>query len=83
MKTIIGAVALIVAAPVAAQTTPAADPHAAHKQHAPADHTKAMDGCKMPCCEKMKQGAPGEKKGCCAEGGKTPAGQKSKQHHDH
>ena len=30
MKMFIGAIALIIAAPVAAQTTPAADPHAGH-----------------------------------------------------
>ena len=66
MKTIIGAVALILAAPAAAQTAPAADPHAAHKQHAPEQGKKhEMDCCKMPCCQKMKQGAQGEKKGCC------------------
>ncbi len=33
MKTFIGAIALIIAAPVAAQTAPAADPHAGHAQH--------------------------------------------------
>ena len=69
MKMLIGALALILAAPVAAQAAPAADPHAGHAQHqqqpsgAPSEHK--MD-CK--CCEEMKQHAG--KMECCehAEG---------------
>ena len=56
MKTFIGAIALIIAAPVAAQTAPAADPHAQHAQHQGMDHSQHEKGnhdCKE-CCEKMK-----------------------------
>lgn len=58
MKTIIfSALALALAVPAAAQTAPAADPHAGHVQHQGMDHSKHMQGkhdCKE-CCEKMKQ----------------------------
>ena len=53
MKTFIGAIALIVAAPVAAQTAPAADPHAQHKGMDHSQHEKGKHDCKE-CCEKMK-----------------------------
>ena len=56
MKTLIGAIALIIAAPVSAQASPAADPHAGHAQHQGMDHSKHQQGkhdC-MECCEKMK-----------------------------
>ena len=56
MKTLIGAIALIIAAPVAAQTAPAVDPHAAHAQRQGTDHSQHSQGkhdCKE-CCEKMK-----------------------------
>jgi hypothetical protein len=56
MKTFIGAFALIVAAPVGAQTAPAANPHAGHAQHQGMDHSQHSQGnhdCK-DCCEKMK-----------------------------
>jgi hypothetical protein len=56
MKTFIGAIALIIAAPVAAQTAPAADPHAGHAQHQGMNHSQHSQGkhdCKE-CCEKMK-----------------------------
>jgi Spy/CpxP family protein refolding chaperone len=56
MKTIIGALALILAAPVAAQTASANDPHAGHAQHQKMDHSQHQQGkhdCKE-CCEKMK-----------------------------
>lgn len=61
MKTLIGALALLMAAPVAAQTAPAAEPQAEHSQHqhpsgAPAEHK--MD-CK--CCDEAKM------KDCCGE----------------
>ncbi|HEU4498380.1 MAG TPA: hypothetical protein VFR60_03490 [Sphingomicrobium sp.] len=48
MKTLIGAIALAIAVPAAAQTTPATDPHAGH-----AEQDKAKHECKE-CCEKMK-----------------------------
>ena len=63
MNTIIGALALILAAPVAAQTAPAAGSHAGHAQHqqapsAPAEHK--MD-CK--CCDESRDQA--QMKDCC------------------
>jgi hypothetical protein len=42
-----------------------------------------MECCKMACCEKMKAKATGEKKGCCANGGKAPSGDQSRQHSGH
>ena len=60
MKMLIGAFALILAAPVAAQTAPA--PDAEHAQHHPKGAEHKMD-CK--CCDKMKQ--QGGKMDCCDE----------------
>jgi Spy/CpxP family protein refolding chaperone len=48
MKTLIGAIALVLAVPAVAQTAPATDPHAGH-----AEQGKAKHDCKE-CCEKMK-----------------------------
>jgi hypothetical protein len=57
MKMILGAFALVIAAPVAGQSTQAADPHAGHHaQHQGMDHgqhSPGMHDCKE-CCEKMK-----------------------------
>ncbi len=58
MKTLIGALALVIAMPVAAQTAPATDPHAGHAQHQGMDHSQhqkqqGKHDCKE-CCEKMK-----------------------------
>ena len=51
MKTIFGAIALMLAAPAFAQAAPAADPHAQHKG---VDHDQqGKHDCKQ-CCEKMK-----------------------------
>lgn len=86
MKTMLCAMALVLAAPVGAQSAPAADPHAAHKQgmpHGKHDQKHDMACCKMPCCDKMKQKAAGEKKGCCAEGGKSTSGGEAKPHSGH
>jgi len=58
MKILIGAFALIVAAPVAAQTAP--DAGQAQHQHKSDEHRK---GCK--CCEEMKQHEG--KMDCCDE----------------
>ena len=47
MKIIFGAIALVIAAPVAAQT---ADPHAGHAQHQGMDHSQhkqAKEDCKL------------------------------------
>ena len=49
MKMLIGAIALALAVPAAAQTAPATDPHAGHAQH----KDMAKHDCKE-CCEKMK-----------------------------
>lgn len=65
MKIFIGALALTLAVPAVAQTSPAADPHAGHTQQKAMDHSqhKGMDhsdhqkgkhDC-MECCDKMKQ----------------------------
>ena len=93
MKMLIGAVALLLAAPAAAQTTPAAGPHAGHAQHQHQqkgqDHSqheasggdqKQMDCCKEgTCCEGMKAG---EKMACCAKHGEGHGdSQLSKQAH--
>ena len=54
MKTFIGAIALIIAAPVAAQTAPSAQMD--HSQMGQMDHSQHSQGkhdCKG-CCEKMK-----------------------------
>ena len=54
MKTFIGAIALIIAAPVAAQTAPSAQMD--HSQMGQMDHSQHSQGkhdCKE-CCEKMK-----------------------------
>lgn len=56
MKTLFGAIALIIAAPVAAQAAPAANPHAGHAQQQGTDHRQPgqdKHDCKA-CCEKMK-----------------------------
>lgn len=60
MKTVIGALALILAVPAAAQTAPSTDPHAGHAQHQGHqqgggqqghDHAKMMDDCKKAMAE--------------------------------
>ena len=48
MKTFIGAIALIIAAPVTAQTAPSAQ-----MDHSKMDHSQGKHDCKE-CCEKMK-----------------------------
>lgn len=48
MKTLIGAIALLIAVPAVAQTAPATDPHAGH-----AEQGKPKHDCKK-CCEEMK-----------------------------
>lgn len=64
MKTIfLGAFALALAVPAAAQTAPAADPHAAHAQHQASaqkgqqheGHAKNMEDMHKHCQEMMKQ----------------------------
>jgi hypothetical protein len=53
MKMILGAIALIIAVPAAAQTAPAADPHAQHQGMDHSQHGQGKHDCKE-CCEKMK-----------------------------
>lgn len=62
MKTLIGAIALVLAAPVAAQTAPAADPHTGHAQHQPQQPSGASSEHKMDCkcCDRAQ-------KDCCAD----------------
>ena len=57
MKTLIAALALLIAAPAMAQT---ADPHAGHgtghEQHKDCCQQKDADGTRKDCCEKGKDG---------------------------
>ena len=61
MRTILGALALVIAAPAVAQGAPASDQHAGHaqqgqsgeRQHDGHEGDHKMDGCKE-CCDKMK-----------------------------
>jgi hypothetical protein len=62
MKTLVGAIALVIAAPVAAQAVPSADPgagHAQHQQQGQGGHSEhKMDcckDCKPGCCDRMKR----------------------------
>ena len=91
MKTIIGAIALILAAPAVAQTAPAADPHAGHgkpamdhSQHKGMDHSQHQAGnhdCK-DCCEKMK-GKDGKMACMDKKGEAKPAAPASGGHDGH
>ena len=84
MKTFFGAIALIIAAPVAAQTAPAADPHAGHANHQTMDRSQhqkqqAKHDCKE-CCEKMK-GKDGKMECMDKKADAKPA--TSEHNHDH
>lgn len=89
MKSLLSALALVIAAPVAAQT-PAADPHAEHREHSqqqqqksppPAgQHDKHMMNCK-DCCEEMKK--RGEKMDCCDEHSESDAKAPQNSQHNH
>ncbi|MCL6740552.1 hypothetical protein LZ518_05325 [Sphingomonas sp. RB56-2] len=87
MKMIIGALALALAVPAAAQTAPAADPHAGHQMSAQMqgmDHSQHQQGkhdCK-DCCDKMKQS--GGKMECMDKKGEAkPAAPASGGHTSH
>ena len=84
MKMIIGAIALVLAVPAAAQSTPASDPHAGHAQHQTMDHSQHAQpkhDCK-DCCDKMKQS--GGKMECMDKKGEAkPAAPASGGHEDH
>lgn len=81
MKMFIGALALALAVPAAAQTAPAADPHAAHKSMDHSQHQKGKHDCK-DCCDKMKQS--GGKMECMDKKGEAkPAAPASGNHEGH
>lgn len=87
MKMLIGAFALVIAAPAVAQPAPAADPHAGHAQHQQQDHKGheqqkqsgdaehkmgcCKDGKHGACCDKAKQ--QGKMAECCAGHGEHKA----------
>ena len=83
MKMIIGALALALAVPAAAQTAPAGAPEA-HAQHQGMDHSlhqKGKHDCK-DCCDKMKQS--GGKMDCMDKKGEAkPAAPASGGHEGH
>lgn len=86
MKKLLGAFALVIAAPAVAQGAPASDQHAGHAQHEGQrgehqhgghDGGHKMDGCK-DCCDKMKhEGHSMEHSGTHDEGA---AGEDHSQH---
>ena len=88
MKTFIGAIALALAIPAAAQTAPAAtDPHAGHQkvdhsQHKGMEHSQhvAKHDCKE-CCEKMEQ--QDRKMECMGKKAGAKAAAPSAQHEGH
>ena len=90
MRTILGALALVIAAPAVAQGAPASDQHAGHaqhegqrgeRQHDGHDGDHKMDGCK-DCCDKMKQS--GGKMECMdMKGEAKPASTDASAHEGH
>ena len=81
MKTIFGALALVIAAPVAAQTAPAAAPPAEQQGMDHSQHQQGKHDCKE-CCEKMK-GKDGKME--CMDkkaDGKTAGSSESAQGHE-
>lgn len=65
MKIMFTAIALAIAVPAAAQTTPASPPaHSEHEQHR--QHSD-QQGCHCPCCEAR----PGQERASCCD---EPAG---------
>jgi hypothetical protein len=97
MKTIISAIALVLAAPAAAQSTTPTNPHAGHTQGQPmdhsqhqqaTDHSKHEGGCckgddAMACCEKAKK--DGKVMPCCdgKDDEAAPAPEGGHGSHDH
>jgi hypothetical protein len=80
MKTVFGALALVIAAPVAAQEAPAPDAHADHSRHQqqPQQTEQQHEGHpseehKMDCCKDCRDEADG-KMACCAKHGEAPEG---------
>ena len=79
MKFLIATAALIIAAPVAAQTAPAG--HAEHGEHQDGEHKgehgdccehKNADGTPMDCC---KPGKDGKRAACCDKHGEHGSGE--------
>ena len=90
MKYLLGAIALLVAAPAAAQAGQAVDPHAGHtpqqheqhKQQSGHQHGQKQQGGdaghKMDCCKDGKccdKAKQGQKMACCAEHGGAKGGE--------
>ena len=84
LKTLMGALALILAAPVAAQAQPAADPHAGHAEHGQqsgeeqqrpdhSGHGEHMMDCCKDCCDKAGQES-GNMSCCDKHGDAAPDG---------
>jgi hypothetical protein len=83
MKFLIAAAALVIAAPVAAQTAPAS-----HAEHGGGEHEgehksgccdhKTADGSAMDCC---KPGADGKPAPCCDKHAEHGKGEKHGAHH--
>lgn len=71
MKTILGALALVLAAPVAAQSGAPADAHADHARHEQQQQQGEGHEGHECCCEKMKQ--EGQAMACCDKHGETSA----------
>ena len=95
MKIIISALALVLAAPAAAQTTtPVAPSHSKpaqhqgmdHSQHQGMDHSQHQGTCckgedHQACCEKAK--ADGKAMPCCQDGSGKPGQAPAAGHEDH
>ena len=88
MRVLLGALALAIATPGAAQTAPATDAHSGHAQHSGGgqhseqqrgqpqpSHPSEHDGRTPDCCDKMQQ--QGQAMECCdkhrKEAGEPPA----------
>jgi len=79
MKMIFGAFALAFAVPAAAQTAPAADPHAQHQGMDHSQHQQGKHDCKEHC-DKMKQS--GGTMECMDKKGEAQTSTSSQQGHD-
>lgn len=95
MKFLLGAIALLIAAPVSAQAAPAPDPHAQHQQggdhgtmdHSKMDHSK-LDHSKMDCCKDGKHDCCKDKataaaKDCCDKAKAKASASADHAGHDH
>lgn len=91
LKTVLGALALVIAAPVAAQPAPAGDPHAGHAEHGQQgneqqqqqghqEHGRHMMDCCKDCCDEARQ--EGKAMACCDKHGEA-APEGSADHSQH